>query len=154
MTTALLRALGLAVALCPGALHAQTPAPATTVPTVPEASLTLELNKAADTAAGGCQVTFVTTNRMAQGLGRAAWQVAVFDAEGVVQSLPVLDFGALIAGKTKVAVFELPGRGCDSIARIVVNDVAECRAEDGTDLAGPCLSGLATRALGRIDFGI
>ena len=109
---------------------------------------------AADTATDACRLTVVTTNRLPLGLRRAAWQVAIFDRDGVVRSLPVLDFGPLIAGKTKVAQFEIPGLGCAQIGRIVVNDVASCEAGDGADLRDACLSGLATQARGDIDFGL
>lgn len=123
-------------------------------PSPPPSGILLELNGAADTENGGCQLTMVTTNRLARDIRRAAWQVAIFDAAGIVQSLPVLDFGALIAGKTKVAMFELPGRACADIGRIVINDVAECSASDGTDLRDACLSGLSTQTRTDLDFGL
>lgn len=121
--------------------------------TAPE-QLLLELNRVQETESGGCQLTVVTTNRLPQGLTRAAWQIAIFDGDGVVQSLPVLDFGALVAGKTKVAIFELAGHPCYQIGQIVVNDVAECTAEGGENLRDACLTGLATRSLAHVDFGI
>lgn len=136
----------MACAILPFASAAQDAPPA-------EAML-LELNAATPTDDGGCRLTVVSTNRLPQGLGRAAWQVAIFDPQGIVQGLPILDFGTLAPGKTKVAMFDLPGRGCDAIGRIVVNDVAECRADDGTDLRGPCLTGLATQTRTDIDFGL
>lgn len=144
----------MACAVLPLGAGAQEAAPDRTAANGAVDGIQLELNAAASTEAGGCRLTMVTTNRLPQGLARAAWQVAVFDAQGVVQGLPVLDFGALSSGKTKVAVFDLPGRGCDRIGRIVVNDVAECRAEDGTDLRGACLAGLATQTRTSIDFGL
>ncbi|MDO5622779.1 MAG: hypothetical protein Q4G24_15095 [Paracoccus sp. (in: a-proteobacteria)] len=121
---------------------------------LPEASLLLEMNSATDLPDEGCQLTMVSTNRLPHGLTRAAWQVAVFDSAGVVRYLPVLDFGALPMGKTKVAAFPLPGLSCTNISRIVVNDVAECRADDGTDLRDACLAALATQTRGHIDFGL
>ncbi|RNF34460.1 hypothetical protein [Paracoccus methylarcula] len=117
-------------------------------------SISLELNGATTTEAGGCQLTVVTTNRLDRDLDRAAWQVAIFDAAGVVQSLPILDFGAMVSGKTKVAMFELPGRGCTDIGRIIVNDVAACTTGDGDDLRDACLTGLATQSRTDIDFGL
>ena len=114
----------------------------------------LELNGATDTEAGGCQLTIVATNQLETGIRRAAWQVAIFDKSGAVQSLPILDFGGMIAGKTRVGIFPLPGRSCGDIGRIVVNDVAECSAEDGADLRDTCLGGLATQSRTDIDFGL
>ena len=100
------------------------------------------------------KLTLVATNRLDKPIRRAAWQVAIFDRAGAVQSLPILDFGGLIPGKTKVALFQLPGRKCADIGRIVVNDVADCSADDGADLRGQCLAGLATQTRTDIDFGL
>lgn len=119
-----------------------------------DSAILLELNSARPSDQGGCRLTVVASNRLEQGLERAAWQVAIFDSAGLVQSLPVLDFGQLIGGKTKVAIFDLPDQPCESVGRIIVNDVAECRADDDSDLRDICLSGLATRSLAAIDFGI
>lgn len=116
--------------------------------------LLLELNGAVTTKDGGCQLTLVATNALPTGLTRAAWQVAIFDRAGAVQGLPILDFGALLAGKTKVAQFALPGQGCDRIGRIVVNDVAECLAEDGSDQRMACLTGLDAQNRSEIEFGL
>ena len=114
----------------------------------------LELNGLTDAAGDSCTLTFLTTNRLPQGLQRAAWQVAIFDAGGVVKALTVLDFGALVAGKTRVKTFVIPGTTCTSLGRIVVNDVVDCTAEDGSDLRGPCLGNLATQNRSSIEFGI
>lgn len=147
-----LKVAGAAV-LSAGLVFAQGAAAQDAAP-AQDGDLLLELNELADNGAGGCRLTVVTTNRMAQGLQRAAWQVAIFDTDGRVKSLPVLDFGALIAGKTKVAIFDIPDGTCEGIGRIVVNDVAECTAEDGSDLRSACLSDLATQNRSNIEFGI
>ena len=114
----------------------------------------LELNGATTTAQGDCQLTMVVTNQMPQGLKRAAWQIAIFDDTGAVRNLPVLDFGALLPGKTRVAQFALPDQDCDKLGRIVVNDVAECTADDGTDRRDTCLRGLTTQDRSQIGFGL
>ena len=123
-------------------------------PAAPDGKIVLELNGAADTEDGGCKLTLVATNRLDKPIRRAAWQVAIFDRAGAVQSLPILDFGGMIAGKTRVGIFPLPGRSCGDIGRIVVNDVAECSAEDGADLRDTCLGKLATQNRTDIDFGL
>ncbi len=116
--------------------------------------ITLELNGAQDGAAGGCQLTLVVENGSGQALDRAAWQIAVFDAQGAVRALPVLDFGALAASKTKVAMFALPGSDCAGIGRIVVNDVAECRPAGQENQPDLCLSGLSAKTRTSIAFGL
>ncbi|QFQ88763.1 hypothetical protein F8A10_15025 [Paracoccus kondratievae] len=137
-------ALLTALALLSTPLHAQEPAE----------TLAMELNGAVSTAEGACQLTIVLANRLTQGLRRAAWQVAVFDKDGVVKGLPVLDFGTLPPGKTRIAQFALPGGDCDALSRIVINDVAECTADDGTDHRADCLTGLATSNRSDIEFGL
>ncbi|NHF73858.1 hypothetical protein [Paracoccus xiamenensis] len=120
----------------------------------PSGDVLLELNGLTDSEGDSCTLTFLTTNRLQQGLQRAAWQVAIFDADGAVKLLPVLDFGALIAGKTRVIPFVIPGGQCASIGRIVVNDVIECTAEGGGDLRTLCLANLTTQNRSSIEFGI
>lgn len=128
------------------------PLPATAQNT-PATGLRLELNNAQDGPDGMCELTILTENATANTLERAAWQFAIFDADGRVRALPVIDFGTLIQGKTRLVVIAMPGRPCAQISRIVVNDVAECRigGENQPDL---CLTGLATSSLVDIDFGL
>ncbi|WP_231119334.1 hypothetical protein [Rhodovulum sp. MB263] len=114
----------------------------------------LELNAAADTPAGACRLTYVATNRSETGLSEIAYEVAIFDAEGIVSQLLVLDFGAMAPGKTRVVQFDMPDQPCDAISRIVVNAAPGCvRSEDGAQSA-VCLEGLETRARGAIQFGL
>ncbi len=120
----------------------------------PAGDVLLELNGLTDADGGSCALTFLTTNRLPQGLKRAAWQVAIFDTDGAVKALPVLDFGALIAGKTRVIPFVIPGGACASIGRIVVNDAIDCTGEDGSDLRDLCLGSLTTQNRSSIEFGI
>ena len=117
------------------------------------ASFSLELNNAADTAEGGCRLTYVAANRSGQALAAVSYQVAVFDAQGIVTDLLVLEFGDLTDGKTKVVQFDLGGRGCADISRITVNEVADCSLADGT-FGDFCLSTLETGSRGTIQFGI
>ena len=118
--------------------------------------IVLELNGATDTDSGACRMTFVATNRSGSGFDQTAWQVGIFDSDGIVRSILVLEFGALTDGKTKIVLFDLPGSGCQDISRVVVNDVAQCQAEGAaeTDLSDTCLDSLATRSRADIDFGI
>ncbi len=116
-------------------------------------SFSLDLNNVADTEQGGCRLTYVAANGTGQALNAVSYQVAVFDAQGIVTDLLVLEFGALIEGKTKVVQFDLGGRGCVDISRITVNEVAECTLADGT-VGDFCLTGLETASRSAIQFGI
>lgn len=114
---------------------------------------TLELNNAADTDQGGCRLTYVAVNQSGQALAQTAYQVGVFDSEGIVRRILVLEFGALLDGKTKIVLFDLADQSCSEISRIIVNDVAECTlAADGSP-ADFCLTGLATNSRTVIQFG-
>lgn len=113
----------------------------------------LELNGAADTEGGGCRLTYVATNLSDLAFEKTAFQVGLFDAEGAVTRLLVLEFGALVAGKTKILQFELAGSTCAAISRIVINDVAACTLADGTT-SDFCLSGLVATSRTAIQFGL
>lgn len=110
----------------------------------------LELNSAADTATGDCRLTYVATNRTAQSLSEASYEVAVFDANGIVTRILVLAFGALPEGKTRIVQFDIAGQSCKNTSRIVVNAVAAC----GTDDPAICLDALTTASRAPIQFGL
>ena len=162
-----LRSLTTATAAClilsaiPGApaLAQDAAAPAQTAAADPvddSGKISLEMNNATDTPEGACRMTFVAANRSGTGFARTGWQVGIFDAAGIVRSILVLEFGDLADGKTKIVLFDLPGRPCSDISRVIVNDVAFCQPEGGaeTEVASQCLDVLATRTRGDIEFGL
>ncbi len=116
------------------------------------APFALELN-AAQTESGACRMTYVATNRTETALSRAAYEFAVFDMQGVVTRLLVLEFGPLVAGKTKVLQFDLTDMPCEEMSRIVVNGAPACLddADAPTDI---CMSGLETASRAAIQFGL
>jgi hypothetical protein len=116
-------------------------------------SLALELNTAADTPEGACRLTYVASNGLSAPLEMTSFQMAVFDADGAVTRLIVLDFGALPLGKTKVVQFDIPGQTCAQISRIIVNDVAQCTTTGGAAVEG-CLTSLSTASRSTIQFGL
>ena len=118
------------------------------------AEFSLELNNAADTTNGDCRLTFVAANRLGTALSDVAYEVAVFDANGIVSRILVLELGALSDGKTKVLQFDLAGQQCANTSRMIVNAVAACTQADGTVSGDLCLSGLAAASRGAIQFGI
>jgi hypothetical protein len=116
-------------------------------------SLALELNTAADTAEGACRLTYVASNGLPAPLEMTSFQMAVFDADGAVTRLIVLDFGALPLGKTKVVQFDIPGQTCAQISRLIVNDVVQCTTTGGAAVEG-CLTSLSTASRSTIQFGL
>lgn len=111
----------------------------------------LELNTATDVG-DGCQLTYVATNNTGIALTETAYQVALFDENSLVSGTLVLEFGALPVGKTKVVQFNLAGKPCASISRILINDISACRSADGDH--DFCMSGLITNSRGDIQLGV
>jgi hypothetical protein len=119
-TAVFIRSLACAMVLLP---LAAWPAPAQQ--NAPTPALTLELN-GAQTSDKGCRLTFVVNNSLGAELTKAAFEIALFNASGVVDRLTVLDFKELPAGKTKVTRFDPrrrrlrrdqphPGQQCDGM---------------------------------------
>lgn len=114
-------------------------------------SLTLELNSA-QPSEKGCRLTFVVVNKLGAELTRAAFEVALFNEQGVVDRLTVLDFKELPAGKTKVTRFELAGADCSKVTRVLVNSATECQGA-GIEPAA-CMRQLSTSSKASIEFGV
>ena len=93
-------------------------------------AIELELNTATDVGAG-CRLTYVATNATATTIQKTSYEVAVYDLDGIVKQLLVLDFGWLPSGKTRVVQFDLPDNACSTISRISVNGPVECTAASG-----------------------
>ncbi|PRY26072.1 hypothetical protein CLV78_101165 [Aliiruegeria haliotis] len=116
-----------------------------------DARYTLELNNAR-AAETGCRLTYVAMNATGTDLSATSFEVAVFDQDGKVNRLLILEFGALKDGRTKVVQFDLAEQGCEDISRLLVNSVAECSATEGT--APDCLDVLEASSRTDIDFGL
>lgn len=138
-------ALACAAVFSPAAVVAQDAASQT---------LDLELNSVADTSAGSCRLIFVAQNGSGTSLDLAAYQLAVFDSEGVVTRLLRLDFPGLSDGRTKVFQFDLPETQCASIGRFIVNDALACTQSDGAGDSAVCLDGLSASSRTDIEFGL
>lgn len=140
--------------LIAGSIASSVMAQNTTEPQLEIPKISLELNNASSTTDAGCQLTFVITNQSETDLSQIAYQVGVFDAQGIVRRILVMEFGVLTSGKTKIALFNLADQKCSDISRIIVNDVAQCTLAENSEAADFCLSGLSTKSRAEIDFGL
>jgi hypothetical protein len=112
----------------------------------------LELNSSADVPQG-CRLTFVATNNTGIALTKTGYEVAAFDASGVVASLLVLEFGELPLNKTRVVQFDLPDFKCADLSRLLVNGQDSCDSADGTH--DVCIKQLsASSRISSIPFGL
>lgn len=129
-----------------GAQEASEPAQ----PSSPAPSLHLELN-ALQSSERGCRFTFVAANRLEGEVTRAAFEIALFNKEGMISRMTVVDFRDLPQGKTKVRQFDFPGVDCSDVGRVLVNDATECTGEGIAPDA--CIRGLQAETLSDVVFG-
>lgn len=101
----------------------------------------------------GCRFTFVAENGLEVAIERAAYEVALFGKDGLVQRLTVLDFKDLPAGRTKVRQFDLPEVDCADIGRVLINDAAACEGGEGLGEKS-CIASLKTKSRGEVGFGL
>jgi len=125
-------------------------------PDLPAAAQTgnfeLELNAATDVPEA-CRLTFVATNGTGIALTATSYQVAAFDAKGVVSALLVLEFGALPQNKSRVVQFDVPNLPCLDISRLLVSGQDQCTSAAGNH--DVCLATLsASSRIPEIPFGV
>jgi len=114
-------------------------------------AISIELNDAtnADTA---CRLVFVAINSSGVLLEKTSYDFVTFDKEGKVGRSITFHFGRLPVGKTKVVQFDLPGQPCETISRLLVNDIAECTVDGkASDI---CIDALTTSTRAKIEFGL
>ena len=124
---------------------AQTVAAEDTAP-----GLSLELNNLAKSESG-CLATFMVKNSFETPLEKVAFEIVLFDGDGLVDRMMVLDFSPLSKGKTRVRQFDLAGADCEGISRVLINDAAAC--EGASVAATACLERLETKTRPQVEFG-
>lgn len=117
----------------------------------PSGALSLELNSLRSVEQG-CRVAFVLRNETGADLEALSYEIAVFDADGVLDRMLVLPFGSLAQDKTRAMQFDITESECAGIGRVLINTVAECSAAEGA--APDCLAALETTNLTEVEFGL
>jgi hypothetical protein len=108
--------------------------------------LSIELN-ALQQVEAACQASFLAQNTYETDLNAVVFEAVLFDQEGGVDRLTLLDFGALPSGRTRVRQFLLPDLSCAALGRVLLNGSETC---EGEALPGDaCTSGLELRS--RVD---
>lgn len=115
------------------------------------AGLPIELN-GLSAVNGGCQMTFIVQNKLDVEVEDLALEVVLFDQNSKVIKFVKLGAGALPKSKTRVKRFTIAKTECTSIKRILVNDVARCKAGEMT--SAQCLSALSLTNKTSADFGL
>jgi hypothetical protein len=119
--------------------------------TAQEKSISIELNDAT-TVDAACRLVFVAVNKSGLLLEKTSYDVVTFDASGKVGTSLTFQFGRLPAGKTKVVQFDLPDQPCETITRLLVNDIAECTVDGKA--SDVCIDTLTTSTRAKIEFGL
>jgi len=120
------RALALVALLSvPGpAALAQTPMPAQ-VPTDDPAALRIELNQI-EPVEGACRMMLVAENPGETPIAALTLEAVLFDRDGRIAALTLLDLQDLPAGRMRVRRFDLAGIACDDLGRMLING-RDCR---------------------------
>lgn len=114
-----------------------------------EARLGIELNRF-DDQNGACQASLVLENGTETAFQQLVLDLVMFDADGVILRRLAVDMAPLRAGRMTVKAFAADGIACESIGRILLNDVLSC-----ADAAGPterCFDLIDTRSRTHAEF--
>lgn len=102
--------------------------------------LFLELNSL-KTVEQACRLSFVARNETGTDIEKAVFETVIFDADGGVASLSLFDFRDLPTTRPRVRQFDLPGRTCDAVGRVLINGANTCTVSgEDSDLCDESLS--------------
>ena len=97
----------------------------------------LELNKA-ETVENRCSLTFLVENKTNRTIDSLKPDLALFNAEGVIQRRMVIEMGPIRGMRTNVRTYATDGQ-CNQISAILINDTSTCAPIE----AVACVDGLA-----------
>lgn len=101
--------------------------------------LGLELVEA-DPQDGACRLSFLAQNGMGGDLSALVFEAVIFDRDGGVDRLLLLDFRDLPAGKPRLRQFDLPGAECGRLGQVLINGAETCDGAGATPAA--CIGAL------------
>ena len=116
---------GALMLVAQGALAQSTP-PAEAPAAAP--SVSVELN-AIHPRDGACQFVLVGQNGTEADIDRLVLEAVLFDTEGRVATMTLLDLQDLPAGRMRVRSFEIGGITCEGVSRLLINGVSSCEPE-------------------------
>ncbi|MFO7954094.1 Tat pathway signal sequence domain protein [Thioalkalivibrio sp.] len=94
------------------------------------AAISVQLNKLESDGAD-CRAHLVLENGLEDALESLQLDLVVFDGDGIIQRRTVIEMAPLRAGSTSVRAFRMADTACESVGRILVNDVAACEGPEG-----------------------
>lgn len=112
-------------------------------------TLALELNKI-EPSENGCRIYMVADNQSETTFAALRLDLVFFQTDGVIGKRVALDLAPVKSRKRAVKAFDIDKMKCEGIGSILVNDVAECRAD-----AGPvdnCLARMSLKSLSTVQL--
>lgn len=97
-----------------------------------------------------CRISLVFTNRRETPVEALSIETVLFNTDGAVERFLVLKSNPLPPGKIRAQQFDATGIACESVGRLLLNDVKECEAADLTREG--CLEAIAPSSRVEADF--
>ncbi len=115
----------------------------------PASGTSLELNKL-ETTDKGCRAYVVVNNTTDVSYPAYKLDIILFQSDGVIGKRFALDLSPFKSQKKSVKLFDLEGVACDKIGSFLINEVMECKTDDGP--ATDCLQRLTTSTLTKVQL--
>lgn len=115
----------------------------------PAADVSIELNKL-ESIDKGCRAYMVVNNKSDASYQSFKLDLVLFQTDGVIGRRFSLDLAPVRPQKKAVKLFEIEGMGCDKIGQFLINDVIDCKTEQGA--AQNCLQRLSTSTLTNVQL--
>lgn len=109
----------------------------------------VELNKL-ENVNGACRAYLVTQNLTQSRFDSVSLDVVMFDNDGIVAKRLAVQIGPMAPNKTSLKVFDVNDLSCDDIGQLLLNDVLECRDDNGA--RDDCLSLISVSQRGHTSF--
>ena len=91
--------------------------------------ISVELSSA-ESLETGCRLSFLAQNATPHDLDQVVFEAVLFDAQGGVAQMTLLDFKSLPAGRLRVRQFQFGDKSCGDISRILINGASTCSGAD------------------------
>lgn len=109
----------------------------------------VELNKL-EPREDDCRAYLILENRTKQAFTSLKFDLVMFDTDGVVAKRLAVETAPLAAGKTSLKVFIISSLKCDTLGRLLLNEVMACASASGP--IDDCQALIATAARGKVPF--
>ena len=115
-----------------------------------EGDLGIELNKL-EPVGEACRAYLLFENKSGTSYDTLRLDLVLFGADGVIARRLGLEAAPLADGRSTVKMFELANQSCDSLGRVLLNDVTACKA-GGADQAD-CIDRIKPTSRTKVPLG-